>query len=284
MRSTAVMLIMSLVLISSCISMTQSGQTTVQKQREYVVALEKKKSGLPMKYTHPVHMDAGMVREIMKGLRYISKEGLLHLSEKSEPVFQPIEIDRLAQPLAIALEQCDTSQHVRFVSLNRTKTLLLITTFQKTEGIIFRDSNSRIHFVFLTVNEMVSSDDPINLRAELSEKDPMNVAKTDVRLTSESPLFKRYTSAGGRTFPIWMTVDTRPAGKKMMPQKDVAVQKAPPMQKEPVKQLPAVTSQPVSVQQDVRNKLKYLKGLLDDGLINQDDYDARKKVLLKKLE
>ncbi len=283
MRPIALILVLGMVLISSCMT-TQYDRSTIQQQKNYIVVTEKHKSGQDMEYAHPANLDGLMMKEIMKGFKYTRKEGVLNMEDVG-PVFQQIEIDQLAEALVSALVNSDKSQHVRFASLNKKKTLLLLTTYQKTEGIVFMDSNSRINFAFSHINSQVSSDDPMSLRVEFSEKNPLKITRSDAKLISESPLFKSYVSKNGKPFPMWMTMAIKKTpNKEVVSKKTVVPKQKEPSQKEALETKTPTVPEQMDVQKEVKKKLIYLKDLLNEGLITEADYNTQKKVLLDKLK
>lgn len=282
MRLITTIFVLGILLTSSCVG-AQSDRSAIQQKKEYIVALEKQKSGQTMTYAHPVQMDVQKMKQILKGLNYLRKEGVLNLEDKGS-VFQQVEIDRLARPLVSALAECTRSEYVRFASLNKKKKLWLLTTWQKTEGILFKDSQSKINLAFSHINSSVPSDDPISLQAEFSGKDPMTITRSNVKLTSQSALFERYVSGSGKSFPMWMTVTVeKPPATKTIPRKvDVSGPK-PSSEKQVMETAPKMPEKSI-VQKEVKEKLRYLKELLDEGLITEADYNTKKKLLLDKLK
>lgn len=283
MKPISLVLALGMVLVSSCIS-TQYDRSTIQEQKDYIVVIEKHKSGQNIEHTHPANVDGLMMKEIMKGFQYVKTEGVLNM-EHAGPVFQQVEIDRLAGALASALADSDKSQYVRFVSLNKKKTLLLLTTYHKTEGILFMDSESRINFAFSHINSQISSDDPMSLRAEFSNKNPVKITKSNTKLTSSSSLFQGYVSANGRSFPMWMTVIIKKAPSKEVDSKKTAISEQNESLRKETKTITApITPEEMAVQKEIKEKLIYLKDLLNEGLITETDYNTQKRLLLDRLK
>lgn len=74
-----------------------------------------------------------------------------------------------------------------------------------------------------------------------------------------------------------------PAGKTTEAATPPPAAKAAPEMAPATRPAPAPSPQE-QLQQEIRSKLKYLKGLLDEGLISTQDYEAKKSELLRKLD
>ncbi len=280
MRFTAFIFVLCMILVCSCT--TKYERSPIQTQQKFVVALEKNKTGL--NYGHPYEIRIETFKKIMASLKYDHKEGVFNWAKKGD-VFQKKEIERLAGPVVEALSKSDHSSYARFVSLSRKKSLMLFTTFQQTEGIVFRDEAGKLNFAFSQINKKIDTEeggvDETTLKAEFSGKDPVMVEKSNTTLVQMPPEVKRHVSENGRAFPMWVAIDL---GKTSFQNTAPAIAKEPENKFVQTKEVKETVPQHADKKEEVREKLRYLKTLLDEGLISETDYDTRKNVLLDQLK
>ena len=156
MKRIAVLLIICAAFTSACTS-TKWVRTTVAEQYTFNVTLEQQQEKgifIQQKYAHPYEIDISDLEKLMGDLKYIEKSGLMR-KEKLGPVFQPVEIDRLAPVLALTLAKADTNQRIRFTSFNQGD-FLIFSVSRKTEGVIFIGPAGRLNIAFNFINYIIA--------------------------------------------------------------------------------------------------------------------------------
>ena len=301
MKRIAILLIVSAVFFSACTS-TEWVQSTVDKQYKYIVTLEQQqKKGITVhqKYEHPYEIDLADLEKLMGGLTYTEKDGLMN-KKKQSPVFQAVEIDRLAPVLADTLAKADTSQRIRFISFNQGKALLFSTP-RKTAGVVFVESDGRLNIAFNFINSERTPSETTAFYPSYSMVDPLKIKTSDTPISSATHSVKLHEFETGKRAPMWVVADleklTESISTTTVPiikTTDEVPTAVAPKTETPgtsVAETPDTTVRktvPVQVpedmlKEDIKNKLRYLKELLDEGLISKTDYNAKKIELLDKI-
>lgn len=310
MKRIAALVIFSAFFLTACAG-TQWIRTPVAKDQDFVISLEqleKKGDIITGTYAHPHEMDTAELARLMLDLTYVERTGLM-ARDTTHPVFQAIEINRLVPALADALKAADDSQRVRFTSYNRGKALIF-TVARETEGVVFVESGDRLNIAFTKINAEIEPNSANTFPEDFSRIDPLGIKSADTVLNPIPPYGKPCLLEAGKEAPMWMVVDLK--GLKQAAEKVPAmvpvIVKDVPGEAEPSAVIPApaiVVPEPAAaqnpppagvaapampqkstdarIQDEVKDKLKYLKELLDEGLISQEDYDAKKAELLEKL-
>ena len=293
MKNLSVLLIISAVFLSACTS-SDWVRTTVAKEYDFIVTLEqqpKEGNTALQKYEHPYQTDLASLGKLMGDLRYSEEAGLMS-SEKQSPVFQAVEIDRLAPVLADALAKADASQRIRFTSFNQGKALLF-TVSRKTEGVIFIESGGRLNLAFNSINSDRHPSETTAFYANISKVDPLKIKTSDTPISSIAPYAELHKFETGKQAPMWVvanlekmkeaistaTVANVEATKEVPP---AVVPEAGTMRTPAEKIAQGQTAQD-KLKADIRNKLKYLKELRDEELISEQDYNSKKMELLDKI-
>ncbi len=282
MKKIAVLFIIGAAFLSAC-SSARWVRTTIEKQKDFTVTLEQRQVEgkiIGQKYAHPYKIDLADFEKLLKDLTYIEKVGLMN-TKKQSPVFQAVEIDRLAPVLADTLAKADASQRIRFRSYNRGKALIFSVS-RETEGVIFIESGNQLSIAFNFINSEIDSTENTTYPRSFSRVDPLKIKTSDTTIIPTATYAELYTSETGEQSPIWVVAD--------LDKLKEAVSTVPvPIIEEKGKFAPAVDTTPPAqtskdlLKEDIKNKLKYLKELLDEGLISKKDYNAKKAELLDKI-
>lgn len=293
MKKITVLLILSVVFLSACAS-TKLLRKTVVKQHEFAISLEQHQTNgvtTPQKYEHPYDLDFAVIEKLLGDMSYTETFGLMN-KKKNSPVFQTVEIDRLAPALAKALAKAGASERIRFITFNNEKSLIFSIS-RKTEGIIFVDRTGQLNIAFNFINSNRRSSESSALRYNYSNVDPLTIKASDTPISSTAPYAVLHKFATGKIAPMWVAADldrlkesadsaTEPAIRTIEePPSAVAAKKRasdPPVKRTAPSEVSGETLK------DIKIKLKYLKELRDEGLISEKDYNAKKMELLDKIK
>ncbi len=294
MKRIAVLLIMSAVLFSAC-SSTQWVRTPVAKEFDLNVTLEQHQgasTSIQQKYEHPYEIAVADIKKLMADLTYIEKVGLKN-TKKQSPVFQAVEIDRLAPVLAETLATADAGQRVRFISFNTGKALVFSVS-RKTEGVIFIESGGRLNIAFNLINSERRVSETTALSPNYSRADPLKIQTSETPISSTAPYAELHKLETGKQAPMWVVADLEKlkAAAKAAPVPVVEVTKEVPpaaapktgSMAAPVEKTAAAQASEERLNADIKNKLKFLKELRGEGLISENDYNAKKMDLLDTLD
>ena len=304
MKRFFIMIVASAVFLTACAG-PRWVRTPVVKDRNFVIALEhceEKGAVVTGAYTHPYEVASEDLGMLMRGLTYVERGGL-QTGEQTGHVFQAEEIDRLAPALAGALNVADGSQRIRFISYKREKALIFYVS-RETEGVVFTESGNRLNMAFSRINSEIDPDSVNDFYEDFSRMDPLDIRSADTVLNPIHTFGWRKELDTGNDAPMWITVDidamkqavaSAPAVNSNVSQgrdssNDVpavkpdvpAAASVVPSTAAAMETLPAVLSDD-QIKEDIKSKLKYLKELLDEGLISEKDYDAKKSELLEKI-
>lgn len=260
------------------------------------------------KYDHPYTVDLIEIKQLLKDVTYIEEVGFLGKEEKKQ-VFQAIEIDRLAPVLANTLTKIDASQRIRFTSFNKGKGWLF-SIRRKTEGVIFIEHDGRLNMAFNQINSEIDPNNANTLPPDFSRLDPLKITTSDTPLIPTPTYAELHQFKNGEPATMWLvadleklekTTDTAPApiieivdeAPLKTPESDVLAVPAAPSavqrtdadttNTETTEIMPAPAADN-ALQKDIKSKLKYLKELLDEGLISEKDYNTKKSELLDKID
>jgi hypothetical protein len=293
MKRILVLLIISTVFCSACTS-TQWVRTPVAKEYDFSVTLEQfaEQGGIGAQiHDQPRAIDLTELKTVMGDLTYTEKAGLMSNIKQSQ-VFQQTEIDRLAPVLAATLAKADAGQRLRFVSFNQGQTAIFSES-RKTEGVVFIDNTGGLNFAFNYINAKRLPSETSAIYANYAEVDPTKIQSSDTPISATAPYLEMRQAEIGKPAPMWVAADldrikesirTRPVpvskATAEMPAADALQTDAAVTPAE--KTVPAAVPD-VMLKQEVKNKLRYLKELLDEGLITEKDYESKKKELLDKI-
>ncbi|MFZ2630695.1 MAG: SHOCT domain-containing protein [Desulfosalsimonadaceae bacterium] len=302
MKQTAAIFITGIMLLfSTACGTARWVRTPVLEGSRTTVNLEyrvEKDQILPQHYDHPYRMATLDVAKLLGDLVY-TERGVLIGGDKETPVFQAEEIEALAPALTDALAKATPDERIHFISFNKGGGLLFKNT-RKTEGILFVEPKGRINLAFGLINADVMDADSEDSPQIYTNSDPLKIRYADTALVPAAYAVMKDLETG-KPAPMWVVADAvklaeavasapKPTPAIVTPSPAPApapVSAAPEKAAKPViapqPATPAVTPQ-AATQEDIKNKLKYLKDLYEGGLISEPEYAAEKKKLLDKID
>ncbi len=301
MKRLFVLIFMGAVFLSAC-STGRWIKTPVLEEKNLTVSLEhrmEKDRIIPQKYHHPYKINPLTLHKLLTDLVYTEKSGFWQ-NQTENPVFQKIEVDRIAPALTDALANATPDQRIRFTSLNRGGGGLLFELFKnrrKTNGVIFIDPASNLNIAFACINvEIDPNNNTTELPDSLTRVDPLKLKSADTVLLPIPPYAIHHTDKNGIPIPMWIEADleklqeiikaehqspdqTDQTDQTRIPHSSIKATTdfGKPFVKPPVKQPATDTDDPL---ERIKNKLIYLKELFEAGLINKQEYEAKKKEFL----
>jgi hypothetical protein len=308
MKRTVVLLIITAVFLSACTN-TKWVRTNVDKQRDFIVTLEQQEEGVTVlqQYEHPYEIDLANLEELMGDLIYTKKVGLMN-KKKQNPVFQAVEIDRLAPLLVDSLAKADANQRIRFTSFNLGDAILFSDS-RKTEGVLFVGSSGRLNIAFNYINSKRHPSETSASDHIYSNINPLQIQTSEKTILPSVPYAELHKFESGKQAPMWVVADlerlretistaTLPivkVTKEVSPVDSIktGTVATPVIISEPIKTgtiaTPVIISEPIPVpenllEEEIKDKLKFIKELLDEGLITEKDYNAKKNELLDKID
>lgn len=297
MQSITCLLIASAVLFAGC-SATTWVHEPVAREYTFNVALEGQQADgrlLPNHYQHPYTIGHAELKKLLGELTYQEKAGLMK-SGKQTPVFQPDEIERLTPALAEALAKADAGQRVRFVSFNLGEALVFAVA-RKTEGVLFVQPGGYLNIAFNLVNAPRQPSENTALSPRYAKVDPLKIETAEIRMTPEAGYAELHRLANGQQAPLWVVADlgrlpqtkpaAAPAAQAPLEIAETSPQGAPVTTRPAQQAVPAPASEQPNedrLWQEVKERLRYLKELLDEGLISEKDYEAKKAQLLERID
>jgi hypothetical protein len=293
MKRISIFLIAAIIFLPACGS-TKWVRTPVAENPDFKITLEERQVKgqiVDQAYQHPCNIDLSDLNKLLGSLTYIEEVGLMGKEEKM-PVFQAAEIERLAPALADTLATAADSQRIRFTSYNRGKGLIFSVS-RKTEGVVFMDPDNRLNIAFNYINAEIRMDETTAFPEDFSRTDPLDIPVADTRLLKAAPYLEPGRDADGETAPLWMAADLEKlkqaspvgAAPNAGPKPETRPAALPETQTPaPAPDITTDITPNITLQQEIRNKLIYLKELLDDGLITKQDYNAKKDALLEKIK
>ncbi len=292
MKRITVLFILSVVFLSACASSKWVRQPVVQ-QHEFVVSLEQHQENggtVQQKYQHPYKLDLAVLEKLLGDLTYSETFGLMNEKRKS-PVFQTVEIHRLAPVLAKTLSKADPGQRIRFASFNNEEALIFSIS-RKTEGVIFIEPNGQLNIAFNFINSDRHAGETSAFQYNYSTSDPLKIKTSDTPISATAPYIVLHKFETGKIAPMWVEADLDRLKESANTETNSTVrtiEEIPPAVAPKTKDLdtPVEKTAPPQasgdVLEDIKNKLKYLKELLNEGLISEKDYNAKKMELLDKI-
>jgi len=289
MKQIAALLIISAVFLSGCTG-SKWVRSDLARQHEFIVALEQRQEA-GASYAHPLDVDLALLKRLMGDLNYTERAGLTGKSRQT-PVFQPAEIDRLAPILAGNLAKADGRQRIRFISFNQEQGLLFSES-RKTEGVVFAEPAGHLNFAFSFLNQKRLPSETSALYAHYSTTDPLAVKSSGSVITPTASYAELHPLEPGVPAPLWVVADLArfeaalrsgalpPVTAAASAPAEAAAQTAP--QQGPGQEAAAQASVE-QLRSEVKGKLRYLKELHEEGLISEQDYNAKKTELLDKVK
>jgi hypothetical protein len=313
------------ILISGCTS-SKWTHVPIDKQYDFILAYEQLKtssSGQDV-YAHPSKIETNVLENILANITYETQSGIMKKT-KTTQVFQEAEIDKLAPLLADSLANALPDQRVRFASFNQGKGALFSQS-QKTEGVIFVDSDNQLNIAFNYINANRQSSETSAIYHKFSMVDPLTIDSSDTQVVPSSPYVAARGHGQDQMFPMWILVNlndlesptTQKIEAELKSNTDTSMQEKPKLEnidaepatfKQPSKSekndfnhdpaeplsspspsdhtitdpIPSTTATEITYEVEIKEKLKFLRELYDEGLISEEEYAQKKLDILESL-
>ncbi len=213
--------------------------------------------------------------------------------KKQNPVFKADEIDRLAPILVDSLAKADANQRIRFTSFNLGNAMLFSDS-QKTEGVIFVGSSGRLNIAFNYINSTRKPSETSASSHIYSNVNPLQIQRSDITILPSVPYAELHKFESGKKAPIWVVADLEKLEETIstvtLPIVKVT-KEVPPVDsvKTGTIATPVMITEQTHVpdnllEEKIKDKLKFLKELLNDELISEKDYNIKKNELLDKID
>ncbi len=280
-----------ILLVCGCAPTTKWVKSPVVQEEYCTVELEhrvNKDVTIAQQYSHPCQLDAVLLETVLRGISYTEFKLWPPGRSEKTPVFKDEEVARLAPALSDALARATSDQRISFVSQNKSKGLFFWTQRQ-TQGVIFVKPEGSLNIAFNLINRDLDSNSEnfSRMPANIPEKDPLEIERFEKSVISELPYAKPHALKNGGPSPVWLVVDLDELKKAPRIAPDVASEKeraVSPAQAQGFDEKPMQAPQAKTWEdqkKEMEEKLKFLKGLFDQGLINQKEYEAQKSGILK---
>lgn len=286
MKKLAVLIIAGMFALTACATI-QPDRTNVANEYHYAVALEVQP--LPQslgELAHPKTLDLASLKSLMAQLVYVENSGSSDRG-KSTPVFQIEEIERLAPSLVMALGQAQPEQLIRFVTFGQKKGVFFSDS-QKTEGVFFVTSDQHVNFAFNFINSKRAPSETSAIYHRYAKLNPLDIQNSKKSLVAEKTGLELYRYEDGTQAPLWLHADLVTFERHLEEDDRYEVMATPSSYAGEIssagEQVSAVQpeSQAKMKRQDaIKQKLKFLKSLIDEGLITQKEYQEQKNKVLQ---
>ena len=229
-------------------------------------------------FKHPYAIDGSDLAAILGDLFY--RESGFFGRKKRAPVFTNKEIDALAPALSRALAEAGPEERTAFVSRNFGGGVIF-STRRITRGVVFANGKNRLNIAFSRIDEELYPTDYTQMGRERRDREPTEITSDAQPLIFDRPWIKAHPVPGtGKPCPLWGEIDVDAARRWIA----ARVKKPAPEAKPPgagAGTSPAAT--PEVEAERIKSKLKLLKDLYEEGLIDEKEYTQKKKELLEKI-
>lgn len=230
---------------------------------------------VPQGFDHPLTVNQREFGLVLCGLlRWDS-----HLLKDDElvRVFEPSEIAALAPALTAALAAVSPDERIRFVTSD-WEGGLLFSNERVTEGVLFVEPGGRFNIAFSEIDEELHPGEYSQSGRSRTGRDPTKITSTTRPLADRSWFTIRERPGEEGVYPLWGVIDLELA--RVEAAKEVVEPPEKPVEA-PVAAQPEESSGPdKSKSAAIKEKLKLLKEMLDEGLISKEDYEQKKAELL----
>lgn len=242
---------------------------------------------VPQGFEHPftiAERDLGLV--LCGVLRWES-----HLLSEDEVVrvFEATEVAALAPLLTRALAAATADERIRFVSYD-WEGGLLSSNKRVTQGVLFVEPGGRLNIAFLEIDEESRPSDYAQVGRERAIREPTEITSSSRPLAERLWLTIRQRNDGEGLHPLWCVVDLERARSEFANTLKAAALQGKTSQATSDPAGPAeeeATADPPPEQsakaREIKEKLKLLKEMLEEGLITEKDYEQKKTELLNSL-
>lgn len=281
--------ILALTILAAMLGGCASGgwqETGVAEEDGVTVKLQKrleKDATVEQNYSHPAKdIDTALLKRIFQNLEYTERSIFSGRSKK--PVFQEQETEKLAPAVATALKRADSDSRVYFASLHYT-TDTLLKKRRITEGVIFLDENKKLNIAFSWINQRTDVHGEPLLKDQTASREPLETNDAAKKLVADISHIQKAEIQDGKKAPMWIKADFDDSART---EKTVEPEAAGTEKKEEKISGAEPEKRPEDAEKDgreeVRSRLEYLKGLYEDGLITESEYEEQKQQALEELQ
>ncbi len=221
-------------------------------------------------YAHPVAMNHRLIAYILKGITY--EDPRLFQEPTPMPVFFNYEIIRLAPALSDALVHADSNQRIRFLSYNMGGGLIFAAR-QKNEGVLFIRPENKLNIAFNFINEEIQPGDDYEETSYRAQRDPQKITASSTPLKPNDWYTLYRSEEDGKEYPLWAVVDLEKLDKL-----------ARTLELEQEEKTAVIEPGETPDQERIKERLEFLKELHDGGLIDEKEYEAKKKEILGEIK
>ncbi|NOY68125.1 MAG: hypothetical protein GXP53_01340 [Deltaproteobacteria bacterium] len=280
MKKFALIVAVMALFIISC-SNIRTHEKVIFENKTSKISLESKEENKKIVnnlYAHPAVLNVKTLKNLLKSISYFEEKGLFS-GKKKAPVFNTSEISALAPGLMEGLKKADSSQRIHFISFNRGDGGIF-NHLRKTEGFVFVKPAGRINIAFCLVNHENrphENDDPVEVEEKINPFKPGNSGTPVFSTLSE---VKNHEFENGEKSPAWLVADTDIL-EKVVEKTEIKKPEERSVDREKIGEKGDKWNEE---KEKIRVRLEYIKDLFSQGLISKQDYEAKKKELLKQID
>lgn len=235
-----------------CLPKTKDLVKTLWKEDSAYVAIIEFANDPLVPYQHPSELDKELIKKALEQLRY--QEISFFRWGKPKAIFESNETEFFGEQLYQALKEVNSKQVVEFCLSVKRKELLLPKTFITCGVAFLRDD--KLQFVFSAL--LVEAE---KWREERNKEDPRKIFSLELKriFANESvshPTVDPQNRIFKKAHSNWAIINLEYTRAILEEQK---------------------------LEASIEERLRRLKELLDAGLITQEEYDEKKKEILKEL-
>lgn len=245
-------LICILSITAECLPKTKELVKTLWKEEPSYIAIVEFKNDPLSPYQHPTEIDKSLMTKALESLKY--QEISFFKWSKPKALFELAEAELFGEQLVQAFKEANSNQIVEFCLDVKRKVLLLPKTFIVCGVSFLRDDN--LHLVF---SSLLTEEE--KWQEEAKKEDPRRVASLEMkRIYADKPVSYPTVDKQSKMFreahSNWAIVD--------------------------LEYIKAI-SEEQKTDMSIEERLRKLKELLDAGLITQEEYEEKRKEILKEL-
>ena len=228
--------------------------------REYKLEDEQR---VPLGFAHPGNLSQEEVHLVLSRMQYETRKFLWSAPTRHN-VFTLEEVEKLSEPLSLALKSVTPDERVRFLT-TRGNLASIVTGIPGVSGVAFETPNGNFNIAFDAIDEGINEGDgtpedvffPYDPTEETYQHGLVPLVGARLHQNPED----------GTIHSRWMEI---PLNKLVMA---VASEEPPPQTK----------AQKDGRYESLRDRLKALKRLRDDGALTPEEYDKEYEKVMKEL-
>ncbi len=244
---------------------------------------------VPQGFEHPFAVGERDLGLVLCGLLRWNSHILA--SDEVVRVFEPTEVAALAPALSAALDAATPDQRIRFISYD-WRGGILKSNKRITQGVFFVEPGGRFNIAFQEIDEVIRPNDYAQIGRERTFGEPTKITTSTRPLAERNWLTIQKRPQGDGVYPLWCVVDLDKARAEIAGMatgrsgRSPEISAPPPAERTPEKaDQTDPTEESKSSEENlkaaaVREKLRALKEMLEEGLITEEDYEQKKAQLL----